>query len=283
MALLDDSQSFLDRVKTTLLGCLVVSLIGVVEYLLETFTGHNFALTVFYALPIMYVVWKCGPACGMFPVALAVASDLSSVVYHHRDTSANLWATDSAFVFLQYLLITLMLVRIHADYRLKNYLAHTDSLTKINNRNAFTELVEAEIDRMRRLGPVLLTVVCIDIDRLKDFNKKRSRKQGDKLLRIIGQTLLSSVRTIDIVGRINGDEFGLVLLNMPPDKVQMFLDRTISSLRGELRIHDFGDVTLSVGAKTFVEPPKTVEDLTQAADDIVTTITNSGKITVLTQ
>ena len=89
-------------------------------------------------------------------------------------------------------------------------LAITDALTGCHNRRFFEEIERREINRHRRYG-VPLSVVFIDVNRLKQLNDSLGHEQGDEALRAIGAMLRREVRQSDYVFRWGGDEFLLLL------------------------------------------------------------------------
>jgi diguanylate cyclase (GGDEF)-like protein len=89
-------------------------------------------------------------------------------------------------------------------------LAITDPLTGCHNRRFFEEIERREMKRHRRYG-VPLSVVFIDVDRLKQLNDSAGHERGDDALRAIGAMLRREVRQSDYVIRWGGDEFLLLL------------------------------------------------------------------------
>jgi diguanylate cyclase (GGDEF)-like protein len=88
-------------------------------------------------------------------------------------------------------------------------LALTDSLTGLFNRRAMEELARFELKRHARY-PSPLTIGLIDIDRFKDINTRYLLPGGDEALKALARILTNSVREVDSVGRIGGDEFLII-------------------------------------------------------------------------
>ena len=84
----------------------------------------------------------------------------------------------------------------------------TDALTGVASRAAWDEALRA-LDRRR--GREVLSVVVVDVDELKTVNDEAGHAAGDALLRRCAQRLARSVRRGDLVARIGGDEFGVLL------------------------------------------------------------------------
>lgn len=88
-------------------------------------------------------------------------------------------------------------------------LALTDPLTGLLNRRAMEELARFELKRHARY-PSALTIGLIDIDRFKEINTHYLLPGGDEALRGLGRVLSNSLREVDSVGRIGGDEFLII-------------------------------------------------------------------------
>lgn len=92
--------------------------------------------------------------------------------------------------------------------------ARRDSLTGVHNRLGWQEAVE-ELRRDRRAGKV--AVVMLDVDGLKRVNDEYGHRAGDDVLRSVSNALLASTRSHDVVARIGGDEFAVLLPDTDED------------------------------------------------------------------
>lgn len=85
-----------------------------------------------------------------------------------------------------------------------------DELTGLINRREFTRLAQAELARVARVpGPTSL--VMVDVDYFKRINDRYGHPEGDEVLRQLANKLLAGVRTMDVVARMGGEEFVLLL------------------------------------------------------------------------
>jgi len=91
-----------------------------------------------------------------------------------------------------------------------NQLAVRDELTGIYNRRVFMETADRELARFLRYH-TLFSFIKIDLDRFKLINGRYGRRLGDRVLRELAGTLSMRVRKVDIVGRLGGEKFGVVL------------------------------------------------------------------------
>jgi two-component system, cell cycle response regulator len=89
-------------------------------------------------------------------------------------------------------------------------LATVDPLTRIANRRVFDDALDRELQRAERTGDPV-TVVVVDADRFKQINDKHGHRAGDEVLQVIGRALAEDARGLDVVARVGGDEFALVL------------------------------------------------------------------------
>lgn len=91
-----------------------------------------------------------------------------------------------------------------------NHLSTTDSLTGLLNRRALNDILDHEIDRASRYSSDLSLILC-DIDRFKLINDTYGHRAGDLTLPAISQSLKSTLRKADVIGRYGGDEFMMIL------------------------------------------------------------------------
>jgi diguanylate cyclase len=91
-------------------------------------------------------------------------------------------------------------------------LSSRDALTGLANRRAFELALEREIDRVARSGePALL--LMLDIDHFKRVNDGHGHTAGDEVIKAVATALLDSVRPMDLVARVGGEEFAIILPN----------------------------------------------------------------------
>ncbi len=91
-------------------------------------------------------------------------------------------------------------------------LSSRDALTGLANRRAFEVAVSREVDRVARSGePALL--LTLDIDYFKRVNDSHGHAAGDQVIRAVAAALLDCVRPMDLVARIGGEEFAIILPN----------------------------------------------------------------------
>lgn len=143
-------------------------------------------------------------------------------------------------------------------------LEHTsthDSLSGLYNRAYF----DSELERLSRGRTVPISVVVADIDGLKKCNDAIGHAAGDALIKATAQILLGSFRSEDIVARIGGDEFAVLLPGVDTEQVQMALERVRSfEANAELPSHLACPFSISLGHTTSKTPEGLLEAFRQA-------------------
>ncbi len=124
-----------------------------------------------------------------------------------------------------------------------------DPLTGLANRRSFEVALERELDRVARSGePVLL--LTLDIDHFKRVNDSHGHGAGDLVIKAVSQALLDSVRPMDLVARVGGEEFSIILPNCPSPFGETVAERIRRRVQGtQVNIapaHNIS-VTVSVG------------------------------------
>lgn len=118
------------------------------------------------------------------------------------------------------------------------YLAHFDPLTGLPNRTLLYELMNEATARAAR-GKRNLAVLFVDLDRFKMVNDSLGHNVGDKLLQQVADRLSSGVTKNDIVSRLGGDEFIVVLQDLQePSEAITAAERMISSMKRPYVVED---------------------------------------------
>lgn len=142
-------------------------------------------------------------------------------------------------------------------------LARVDELTGVMNRRAFFERLDSDLDRARRARSSL-ALVLYDLDQFKALNDDHGHPAGDAALRSFTRILERNVRASDAVGRVGGDEFGLVLVGADAGDVATILERIARTL--ETDPPAFGDLRASYGIARAPEDGWSRDELFEAAD-----------------
>jgi len=131
------------------------------------------------------------------------------------------YSTVAGFALLGYLL-----GRSYDDVR---RLSITDPLTGLYNRRHFGQRLGEETRRAQRYGHGA-SVLYVDIDRLKTINDDFGHKAGDGAIVAVSRALLDNVRTVDVVARIGGDEFAVLLPETSGAQASAFSQRILAEV-----------------------------------------------------
>lgn len=159
-----------------------------------------------------------------------------------------------------------------------NYLAHHDHLTGLANRTLLHERLRQAILRAQNQDQKV-AIFLIDIDFFKQINDSLGHADGDLLLATVGQRLLSSVRESDTVARMGGDEFVIVMPEVPTRQdVERCGEQIIRSASQPIDINGQKiSLTLSVGVSIFPEGGRTAERLLRNADAAMYAVKDAGR------
>jgi len=153
--------------------------------------------------------------------------------------------------------------------------AQTDSLTGLFNHRSFHErLLTALQDASRTHKPV--AVLMLDIDDFKRVNDVHGHGVGDELLCTLADTLRICVRPEDVVCRLGGEEFGVIMRSCDWADAAKVAERLVQRL-GELDVPGIGTLTVSIGISLGPEHAMNPRELTACAEAAMMTAKARGK------
>jgi diguanylate cyclase (GGDEF)-like protein len=246
-----------------ILGFISVSLFGVIRYI----TGPDYAFSAFFLLPICMVTWFVGRGAGII-ISIISAGTLIFADLVGQSYSRQLIPYLNGILGMSlFLIITHILSSLRGALEREKTLAMTDFLTKISNRRAFFELAQMEINRARRYKHPF-TVILTDIDKFKVVNDYFGHQTGDMLLCLVANSLKRNLRKTDIVARVGGDEFGILLPETGANSVRLILTRLHNDLMNIMKEKGW-PVAFSIGVVTFKSAPNTVDEIMKKADNLM--------------
>lgn len=147
-----------------------------------------------------------------------------------------------------------------------NFESKTDELTKLFNRRGFYEYGQQLLDVSVAAGQSGSVFFC-DLDGLKTINDTYGHEIGDLAIKTEAKVLRAAFRDSDMIGRLSGDEFGVVAPGLPERKVEVIRERFLS-LNEEFSKEANLPFTLSIsiGPKEFNSENTDLKDLLKAAD-----------------
>lgn len=171
---------------------------------------------------ILFVLLSTFVTLGLFRLAFTLMADPQHIVATHALDSLELViATMVASLFTIAIAATLLFSLGIEIVRRLTRASGTDFLTGVPNRRGFQEQAEQALDRARR-SPIHVSFVFADLDHFKQINDTLGHGVGDDVIAEFGQMLATMVRSADIVGRIGGEEFAVLLWNCDERGAQLF-------------------------------------------------------------
>jgi diguanylate cyclase (GGDEF)-like protein len=154
--------------------------------------------------------------------------------------------------------------------------ATTDPLTGVANRRSFYTSLEAELKRSSRTAAPV-TLVLIDLDGFKEINDTHGHPFGDGVLQTIAQKLRQGLRATDVLARVGGDEFAILLPATPRDSAATLIARA----RDEAAASVGGvSLTWSAGVATYPTDARDSTTLVECADAALYCAKAAGQSTI---
>jgi len=253
----------------------IVAITGFMDYRKPYLLG----IAIVYLLPVILATWLVGRNAG---IAVTGLSGLAWLLGEsmNRTPEVHLFfpVWNAAVLVIIFSIIALSLSALKGALEKEKTMSRQDFLTGVENRKAFYERAEAELNRCRRYGTPF-TVAYFDCDNFKEANDKLGHHSGDDILRLIAETIKNNIRAMDTVARIGGDEFVILLPEFPGKSAQDFCNRIRELLLAEMRRLESG-ITFSLGIATFNSPAGSVDELLANADRLMYEAKKAGKDTV---
>ena len=159
------------------------------------------------------------------------------------------------------------------------FLAGHDTLTGLYNRREFLRRTEVELARVTRV-PASVALLMLDLDHFKRINDEHGHPVGDEVLRQVAGVLNAAVRVTDIVGRMGGEEFIVLLPNTTPAGAQLAAQKLLEAFRAQPIVAAGMQLPLTVSVGATALPPHqraTVNALYLAADQALYLAKENGR------
>lgn len=250
----------------------LVLLIGVIDYV----TGYQTSVSFLYLFPIMLIAWAGNRTSAILVSIIGAVTWLEADlarghVYSH--TAIPIWN----FIMVSgiFLIIAFAILKIKKILQREYDHACNDYLTNVKNARYFYEQVRMEITRSARYNRPL-TLAYIDIDDFKLMNDTYGHNIGDYLLRTVAESMKSTLRSIDVISRIGGDEFAIL---MPETNEEQAIIAATKVHEQSLQLvkKNGWPVTFSLGVITCYSPTCSADELIKMADALMYDAKKSGK------
>ncbi len=242
----------------------------------DVWTGSEFSFSIFYLMPITLVSWTLGRRS-----ALSIAV-FASVIWLWADYAAGHTYSQplipywNASVRLGYFaLFAILFARLHDNLDRERDLSRVDPLTGVQNRRAFEEFAGREVERaVRYTRP--MSLAFIDIDHFKQVNDRLGHQAGDELLSEVAATLISTLRSTDIIARLGGDEFAVLMPETDSQAAVAALEKSRGVLNARMQSNSW-PATFSMGVVSAESPHTTLAGLLAAADRLMYEAKRAGR------
>ena len=263
-----DKRSILFWIIT---GIVLLAVVAVIDFL----TGYEWVWSLFYLLPISLLTWYIGRGAG---IAASLVSALAAYLLDMQAAPSSIlpaaYAWNGIVRLGFFLAATLLVTNMKKAHLRAEQLIRTDNLTGAVNARYFSELVNMEIERSRRTQRPF-SIAYLDLDNFKSLNDSLGLSEGDEALRTIARLAKSVLRKVDVVARVNGDEFSFLLPETNQAGSQAAMTRLQASLQDEMRKHNWS-VAFSVGVLTCVKTDQSSDELIRRAYELMVSARQSG-------
>lgn len=231
-------------------------------------TGMVYGLAGFmYCTYIAILIGQCLPLATSIGYVLAAASlpQLMAAMslapgFSQAHYSALLWPAAGLSILSQVVFAMEYLKRYRLEGKLKQ-LSDTDPLSGVGNRRHFMRMLKQEVARAQRL-PQPLSLLALDIDHFKRINDTYGHLFGDSVICRLADLCCKGVRDIDVVARIGGEEFAILLIGSDIERALEIAERIRARVESSA-VPGEGDIAVSFTASIGVAQlqPEDTKDL----------------------
>ncbi|WP_252502103.1 EAL domain-containing protein [Sporosarcina sp. Marseille-Q4943] len=157
------------------------------------------------------------------------------------------------------------------------HMAYHDFLTDLPNRRAFNETLVGHLKKAREENQPL-GIMCLDMDRFKYINDSLGHSIGDRVLQEVSCRLTGSIRNMDFLARVGGDEFNIILPNTDRESALEVAAHILEELQKPLLVNDYElYITTSIGLSIFPYDGEDFYELIKNADIALYQAKEQGK------
>ncbi len=255
----------------------IVSLLALMAVCyIDYITGNELLMDLFYLIPIIFSAWLLGRKLALVfallsGLALALIELLNGEV--HANPLLLIWNGTSALII--FVIVTLVFQALKHAYLEEKMLARYDIMTGVPNRKMFYEELDKEAYRTERYGRPF-TVAYIDVDNFKRINDTLGHDSGDELLRFVANQMKRNIRTSDLVARMGGDEFILLLPETDGERAKAAISKLLKKLNASIN-KDIWPVSFSIGVLSCESGSCNAREMIKKADELMYEVKTNGK------
>ena len=241
---------------------------------LDLVTGFEYSITVFYLVPVSVAAWYETPRIALATIILAGLTWLySDFKTGHIYSSPIIPWWNAGVRLISFAVVAFLLIRVKTVLEEMTRMAMKDSLTGLNNSRAF----QLQYQTLQRNRKAQQSAICIiDLDGFKQVNDRLGHSRGDDVLIHFAQILQQSVSRSDIVARMGGDEFVVLLSDTSAVAIAQY-EQTLRQLFAQTDMKQNYGVDFSMGVSLFCELPTSLDAAKHHADRLMYQSKDQGK------
>lgn len=229
---------------------------------------YMLALSMFFIFPIIRLSFNPGMLKPLINVTGICSFYLAVGIIRHSEHLLLMIIQVVLFLILFFYTSNL------AKSSLQNYYlqAYQDGLTKIYNRRYFNHMLTQMV---REKIPFCL--ILLDLDNFKNLNDTQGHQHGDYVLKVVALIQKDCTRSYDIVARVGGDEFAIILPRQTKEVCRNIAERIRANVLANPKLFSYPNITISLGIASFPEDADTEEGILEKADEALYKAKDKGK------
>ncbi|RKG38447.1 GGDEF domain-containing protein [Acinetobacter rongchengensis] len=254
--------------RNTVLRRVFLLLMITVWGVIDLATGYEYSFAVFYLVPVSIAAWYDNKNMAIFTIILSALTWLYAdygAGHHYSNPIIPYWNACARLGFFS--VVAFLLFKIKRSLTDMTLMAMKDSLTSLNNTRAFN-LEYQTLKRRYSKKDQTLAVGIIDLDGFKTVNDTYGHSKGDDVLVEFAHVLKETMRMNDVVARMGGDEFVVILQDTNSQGIEDYAKRLRNKFLLSGLKQQYG-VDFSMGIRVYTELPDNLDEATHQADQLM--------------